>query len=71
MDEVLDVIIKRLVEDADEAVEVSEAHPKDRYFQGTKAAYDMVLNTIKNTLFQEDYNPVDFGLDMDLGKEYL
>ncbi len=36
-----------------------------------KYAYDRVLNTIKNTLFQEDYNPVDFGLDMDLGKEYL
>ena len=71
MDDVLNAIIRRLLEDADDAVEDLQEHPKDLYCQGVKTAYYMVLDTIKNTLLQEDCDPADFGLDIDLDKKYL
>jgi len=71
MEDVLNVIIARLLEDADESMEACNEHPGDLYCQGVKTAYYMVLDTIKNTLLREDWDPADFGLDMDLDKKYL
>lgn len=71
MEDVLNVIIARLLEDADDATKDLHEHPGDLYCQGVKTAYYMVLDTIKNTLLREDWDPADFGLDMDLDKKYL
>ncbi len=71
MDDVLNVIIRRLLEDADEAAEEFSKQPQNMYYQGVKTAYYMVLDTIKNTLLREDCDPADFGLDVDLDKKYL
>ena len=70
-DQVLNVIIARLLEDADEAVKELHEQPRDSYYQGVESAYYMVLDTIKNTLIREDCDPTDFVLDIDLDKRYL
>lgn len=64
-------MIGRLIECADEAVKDAAAKPEDRFLDGVKLAYYMVLDSIKNDLDTIDYDLSSCGLDIDLDKVYL
>lgn len=64
-------IIGRVIENADIAKNDLIERPKDDYLQGRKMAYYEILDTIKNELEAHDQDLKEFGLDINLEKEYL
>ncbi len=69
--ETLRYIIARLLENAKEAVEESRADREDEYKAGRNLAYYEMLDILKSELDIADAELKEFGLDVDLEREYL
>lgn len=70
MDEAIKYIISRVVDNANDAIAEVKENPQDDFYKGKKLAYYEVLDTIKNELKVRDQNLKDFGLDIDLEKQF-
>ena len=63
-------IISRIIDNANEALKEHNENNND-FYDGKTLAYYEVLDTIKNELETHDLNLKEFGLDVDLEKEFL
>lgn len=64
-------IIARVIENAKDAAEEAKQNKDDDFYKGRKLAYYEILDTIKNELDVNDQDLKDFGLDINLEKEFL
>ncbi len=71
MNEEMKYIISRVIENAIEALNESRKNPSDKFLDGRTLAYYEVLDIIKNELDAHGYNLEEFGLNIDLEKEFL
>lgn len=69
-DDLLRRIIERLLDNAKDA-RSDKKHDPCEFNKGKSFAYYEVLDTIKNDLYIDDLDPEEFGLGMDLEKEFL
>ena len=67
----LKYMIGRVIDNGMDAREEARKHPEDPFFQGKLLAYYEVLDTMKNELYLEDQDLREFGLDMNLEREFL
>ena len=70
-DATIKFIVSRVIENANDAVEESNQNQKDDFYKGRKLAYYEILDTIKNELSARDQDLKEYGLDIDLEKEFL
>lgn len=63
-------IISRIIANANDAIKEHRENAGD-FYDGKTLAYYEVLDTIKNELEIRDQNLKEFGLDIDLEKEFL
>lgn len=63
-------IISRIIDNANEAL-IEHKENKGDFYDGKTLAYYEVLDTIKNELEAHDQDLKEFGLDIDLEKEFL
>lgn len=70
-DEAIKFILSRVLDNANDAVEEYNQNKDDDFYKGKKMAYYEVLDTIKNELEARDQNLNEFGLDIELEKEFL
>lgn len=68
--ELFNYIIKRLISNANDAVEDNKKYGGD-FYDGKTLAYYEVLDTIKNDLMINEYDLSECGLDVNLEDEYL
>lgn len=71
MNEEMKYIISRIIENANEALNESRGNPSDKFSDGRSLAYYEVLDVIKNELDAHGYSLEEFGLNVDLEKEFL
>ena len=64
-------IISRVSDNAADALEEAKENKNDDFYEGKKLAYYEILDTIKNELKVSEQDLKDFGLDIDLEKEFL
>ena len=64
-------VISRVIENAYDAIAEAKQNENDNFYKGRKLAYYEVLNTIKNELDVRDIDLKEFGLDIDLEKEFI
>ena len=64
-------IIRRLIDNANDILEDEKTHPDDKFVQGEKFAYYLVLDSIKNDLITMEYDLGECGLDIDLDEKYM
>ena len=67
----MEYIIRRIMERAKEAAEESREDKDDAFKEGRNVAYYEVLDIIKSVLYVQDYDLKEYGLDIDLEKEFL
>jgi len=70
-EEAIKYIISRVIDNANDTVEESKQNKGDDFYKGKKMAYYQVLDTIKNELEAREMDLKEFGLDINLEKEYL
>jgi len=70
-EEAIKYIISRVIDNANDTVEESKQNKGDDFYKGKKMAYYEVLDTIKNELEAREMDLKEFGLDINLEKEYL
>ena len=70
-DEFARQIIERIIDNANDTIRESKTEPKSEFLSGKRLAYYEVLDSIKNMLEIEDMNIVDFGLNVNLEKNFL
>lgn len=63
-------IISRIIDNANEAL-IEHKENKGDFYDGKTLAYYEVLDTIKNELEAHGQDLKEFGLDIDLEKEFL
>lgn len=71
MNEEMKYIISRIIENANEALSESRENASDKFADGRTLAYYEVLDVIKNELDAHGHDLKEFGLDVDLEKEFL
>ena len=72
MDETaINFIISRVIENAHEARNEAQQNENDDFYIGKKLAYYEILDTIKNELKAREENLEEFGLNINLEKEFL
>ncbi|MDM8212843.1 hypothetical protein QUW13_03000 [Enterococcus hirae] len=64
-------IIARLLESAKETVQESKGKTGDAFYAGKKSAYYEMLSILQSELDVHDEPLSDFGLDIDLLKNFL
>ena len=67
----LKYIISRVIENANDATKENKEHKESEFYAGKTLAYYEVLDTIKSELEVRDQDLKEFGLDINLEKEYL
>ncbi len=67
----LKYIISRVIENANDAAKENKEHKGSEFYEGKTLAYYEVLDTIKNELEAHSQDLKEFGLDINLEKEYL
>lgn len=70
-DERIKYIISRVIDNAADALKEAKADKDDDFYKGKKMAYYEILDTIKNELDADGQDLKEFGLDINLEKEYL
>lgn len=70
-DETIKFILSRVIDNANDTVEELNENKDDDFYKGKKLAYYEVLDTIKNELEVRGLNLDEFGLNIDLEKEFL
>lgn len=70
-DEAIKYILSRVLDNANDALKESRENKDDDFYKGKKMAYYEVLDTIKNELEAREQDLKEFGLDINLEKEYL
>lgn len=70
-DATIKYIISRVIDNANDALEESKANKGDAFYAGKSLAYYEILDTIKNELEARDQDLKEFGLDVDLEKNFL
>lgn len=68
---IIKFIISRVIENANDAAEEAKQNKADDFYNGRKQAYYEILDTIKSELEVRDADLEEFGLDIDLEKEFL
>lgn len=68
---VIKFIIARVINNAIDAREEAEQNKNEDFYEGRRLAYYEILDTIKSELIVRDQNLTEFGLDMNLEKEFL
>ena len=71
MNEEMKYILSRIIERAFEAAEERRQADADHFERGRAVAYYEVLDIVKNELDAHDYDLKEFGLDINLEKEFL
>jgi len=71
MNEDMKYIISRIIERAYEAAEERRQAEADQFERGRAIAYYEVLDIVKSELDAHDYDLKEFGLDVNLEKEFL
>ena len=64
-------IIARILDNANDALEESEANREDDFYTGKRFAYYETLDTIKNELIARGQDLKEFGLDINLERVFL
>ena len=64
-------ILARVVGNANETMNEAKENPNDDFYKGKRLAYYEVLDTIKNTLLDEEIPLDDLGLNVDLERKFL
>jgi len=64
--EAMNRMIHRLIDNAKDAIEDVNNNKNDEFYEGKKAAYYEMLDSLKNDLKIEDADIKEFGLDIDL-----
>jgi hypothetical protein len=64
-------IISRVIDNANDALEEHKANKGDDFYNGKALAYYEILDTIKSELKANEQDLKEFGLDIDLEKEFL
>ncbi len=67
---VIKFIISRVIENANDAAEEAKQNKADDFYKGRKLAYYEILDTIKSELEVRDVDLKEFGLDIDLDKDF-
>ncbi len=67
----VEFIIARIIENAKDSYEEANTNKGYDFYEGKKLAYYEILDTIKSELTARDQNLKDFGLDVDLEKEFI
>lgn len=66
----LEYIVSRLVKEAYDAAEEGKANPKDSFLAGRQVAYYEMLDILKSELDIAGADLKEFGLDINLEKEF-
>lgn len=64
--EAMNRMIRRLIDNAKDAIEEANDNKNDDFYEGKKAAYYEMLDSLKNDLKIENADIEKFGLDIDL-----
>ncbi|MBQ7123889.1 MAG: transposase [Oscillospiraceae bacterium] len=64
-------IVERIIKNAEESIKDARNNPKDEYFIGHKVAHYEILDIIKTELEVRDENLEEYGLNIDLEKNFL
>jgi len=64
-------ILSRVLENANDTIEELNENKDDDFYKGKRLAYYEVLDTIKSELEARGQDLKEFGLDIDLEKEFL
>lgn len=67
----LKYILARVIDNANETMNEAKENPNDDFYKGKRLAYYEVLDTIKNTLLNEEIPLDDLGLNVDLERKFL
>ena len=67
----LKYIISRVINNANDTIKESRENKDNEFYDGKTLAYYEVLDTIKNELEAHSQDLKEFGLDIDLEKDYL
>lgn len=70
-EESIKFIISRVIANANDAAEEAKENKDDDFYKGRKLAYYEILDTIQSELFVRDADLKEFGLDINLEKEFL
>lgn len=65
------LIISRVIDNAADALEEAKENQNDDFYNGKKLAYYEILDTIKNDLVINEQDLREFGLDINLEKQFL
>jgi len=65
------LLIQRLLEDAEFTKQQSKQNPNDIFYQGQEMATISMLITMKNAVISSDLEPKDYGLDFEPEKIFL
>lgn len=65
------LIISRVIDNAADALEEAKENKNDDFYNGKKLAYYEILDTIKNDLVINEQDLSEFGLDINLEKQFL
>lgn len=71
MNEEMKYIISRIIGNANDALGESRSNPSDKFADGRSLAYYEVLDVIKSELEAHGHDLKEFGLDVNLEKEFL
>ena len=71
MNDEMKYIIARIIENAKDALNEHKQNKDDLFADGKSLAYYEVLDIIKGELETHDQDLKEFGLDVDLEKEFL
>lgn len=64
-------IIARVIDNANDARDESKEDPDDEFYKGKKLAYYEILDTIKSELKARGQDLKEYGLDVNLERQYL
>lgn len=64
-------IIARVIENAKDARDELTENPDDEFYKGKRLAYYEMLDTIKSELKARGQDLKEYGLDVNLEREYL
>ena len=67
----LKYILARVIDNANETMNEAKENPNDDFYKGKRLAYYEVLDTIKNTLLDEEIPLDDLVLNVDLERKFL
>ena len=71
MNEEMKYIISRIIENANDALSGARSNSSDKFADGRSLAYYEVLDIVKSELDAHGYDLKEFGLDVNLEKEFL